>query len=103
MRRTETFASIKTRYHGATNHQGSRISITDDGAAGEALGPKRRRMVMPYDHSLNTSENHAAAAGLWIKKFIGINFSNARLAEPGLAFGGDYFWTWEFGQEGGAS
>jgi len=97
MSRTETFASIKTRYLGPTNFVGSRISVTDDGA----FGNKRRRLVIPYDHALNISENHAAAAGLWIEKFI--DLPNARLAEPGLAFGGDYFWTWDFlKQEGGA-
>ena len=96
MSRTETFASVKTRYHGPTNSNGSRMSVTDEGA----FGNKRRRLVIGYDHGLDVAENHAAAAGLWVKKFI--DLPNARLAEPGLAFDGDYFWTWEFGQEGGA-
>lgn len=90
-----TFASIRTRYHGATDHQGSRISTVDDGGrCASGSGPKRRRTSMSYDHALDTSENHAKAASIWIKKFI--DLPNARLAEPGLAFDGDYFWTWGF-------
>jgi hypothetical protein len=93
-----TFASIKTRYYGPTNHNGSRVSATDEGTFGSKFG--RRRLVMSYDHGLNLTENHAKAARLWIEKFI--DLPNAQLADVGLCFDGDYFWTWNFGPEGGA-
>jgi len=97
MRRVETFASIKTRYFGPTDHKGSRILATDEGA----FGNKRRRLVIGYDHGLDVAENHAAAAQQWLEKFISPS-GWATVSMPGLAFNGDYFWTWEHGPEGGA-
>ena len=108
MSRTETFASIKTRYHGPTNFNGSRISVTDDGG----IGMKRRRIIVEYDHELDVTDNHCRAAKRWIDKFINPTSMTmtdvywkpgaARIASPGFAFDGDYYWTWDFGQEGGA-
>jgi hypothetical protein len=43
---------ITTKYHGATNFRGSRISATGDGA----------RVSIPYPHELNGEAVHAAAA-----------------------------------------
>ena len=45
--------AIITRYLGPTNFRGSRI-VADAG--------KGARLTMPYDHALNTNENHAEAA-----------------------------------------
>lgn len=47
------FKSIITRYHGPTDHKGSRISASAEGVP---------RLYMPYDYALNAAENHAAAA-----------------------------------------
>lgn len=44
---------IRTRYHGPTNARGSRISATTISG---------RRVYVPYDHALNTVDNHTAAA-----------------------------------------
>lgn len=44
--------AIRTRYIGSTNHRGARI------VAQAAAG----RRVYPYDYSMSTEENHAAAA-----------------------------------------
>lgn len=84
------FASIKTRYLGPTNYRGSRVSVTDDGG----FDNKARRLIVGWDHELNTTGNHAAAASAWIEKFI--DLPDAHLADVGLAFDGSYFWTWEF-------
>ena len=45
--------SIITRYLGPTDCRGTRI-VADAG--------KGARLTMPYDHALNTNENHAEAA-----------------------------------------
>jgi len=90
------FASIKTKFIGPTDYRGSRISVTDDGR----FDNKPRRLVVGWDYALNPSENHAAAASAWIAKFIAdaADLPRARIADVGLAFGGEYFWTWEFDQ-----
>ena len=90
---TCALASIKTKYLGPTNFKPSRVSVTDDAAFGE----KPRRLVVSWDHALNPQQNHAKAARLWVKKYI--TLENARLADVGLGFGGEYFWTWDFGTE----
>jgi len=46
--------TIETKYHGATNVRGSRISATASGAS--------IRICVSYDHSLNSEDNHKAAA-----------------------------------------
>lgn len=44
--------AIQTKYHGPTDHKAARVSARcDDG-----------RLTIPWDHSLNADENHAAAA-----------------------------------------
>lgn len=44
---------IRTRYHGPTNTRGSRISATTISG---------RRVYVPYNHALNSEDNHTAAA-----------------------------------------
>lgn len=44
--------AITTRYHGATNTKGARVSAT--AAAG--------RIYLPFDYALNDIDNHFAAA-----------------------------------------
>lgn len=46
--------TIETKYHGASNVRGSRISATASGC--------KARVVLSYDHALNGEENHKAAA-----------------------------------------
>lgn len=45
--------AIQTRYHGATNTRGSRISATAEGG---------HRIYISYPHELSGAECHAAAA-----------------------------------------
>lgn len=47
------FKSIITRYHGPTDHKGSRISASAEGVP---------RVYLSYDYGLNAADNHAAAA-----------------------------------------
>jgi hypothetical protein len=44
--------AIVTRYHGPTNHKGSRISARAEAG----------RIFRHYDHALDAKENHAQAA-----------------------------------------
>ena len=46
------FQAIVTKYHGPTNTRGSRISAKAEAG----------RISVSYDHALNASENHRAAA-----------------------------------------
>jgi hypothetical protein len=50
--------AILTRYHGATNFRGSRISATCAAA----------RVYFSYDHALNPDGNHEAAARMLAEK-----------------------------------
>ena len=45
--------AITTKYHGATNTRGSRISAQDE---------NRNRVSLAYDDELSSDENHDAAA-----------------------------------------
>ena len=49
---------ITTKYHGPTNSNGSRITASYDG----------RRVTKSYDHALNSTGNHEAAALAFIAK-----------------------------------
>ncbi len=97
MSKPTAFSSIKTKYLGPTNYRGSRVSVTDDGG----FDSNPRRLVVGWDYALDTTGNHAAAAAAWIEKFIDLPFrgsskpTNAHLVETGMAFNGEYFWTWE--------
>jgi len=44
--------AITTKYHGPTNTRGARISARAEAG----------RIFVPYNHALNSSDNHAAAA-----------------------------------------
>ena len=88
----DTFASFRTRYYGPTNTKGSKIIATDDWPREWVLGERSlRRKFVDYDHALNSTENHEMAARKWLDEYI----PEARLASPGLAFDGDYYWTWQ--------
>ena len=82
-----TRASIRTRFHGPTNHKGSRITVTDDGP----FGRSPRRLTVECHHALDSQANHARAAQLWLDKH---NPGNVVVRGPGLAFDHDYYWTW---------
>lgn len=64
--------AIITKYHGATNFRGSRISAFDGD----------NRVVIPYPHELNSEEAHRAAAQAlcdklkWTGKFISGGLKN---------------------------
>ena len=85
----ETRACIRTRFIGATNHRGSRITVTDDW--NEMWGGKRRRLTIDVQDALSSSENHYHAAFKWLAKYN----PEASIVEPGLGFKGEYYWTWE--------
>lgn len=53
------FQAIVTKYHGPTNHKGSRISARAEAG----------RVVVSYDHALNISDNHKAAAQALVERF----------------------------------
>jgi hypothetical protein len=82
-----TRASIRSRFNGPTNTKSSRVTVSDDGAFSE----KPRRITFHWDYGMNPTENHFHAAQIWLDKF---NPGN-KIVGPGLAFDGDYFWTWE--------
>jgi len=73
--------AIRTRYHGATNTRGARITATCEAGS----------LTLPRDYSLNIDQDYARAA--------------QRLAERmgwsgvyrGGEFGGDYYWVCESG------
>ena len=78
-----TRSAIRTRYHGATNYTGSRISATDG----------NKRIFVPYDYSKNGNENHCAAAQTFFDKDE--RFKIKVKKRSGLCFEGDYYWTWD--------
>jgi len=91
----DTRASIRTRYAGPTDTLGSRITASDDWPpSGE--GSTRRRVTVSWDYGLDTPDNHHRAAVEWLACYR----PGATIAGPGLAFGGDYFWTWDGGTDG---
>jgi len=51
--------AIKTKYHGPGSVLGSRVSATAEGG---------NRVVLSWDHAIDTTENHAAAAKALCKK-----------------------------------
>jgi hypothetical protein len=68
--------AIRTRYHGATNTRGSRITASCEAGS----------LTMPFDYSLNDEGNHAKAAQLMIKR---LGWSGLFL---GGQFDGDHYW-----------
>lgn len=51
--------AIRTKYHGATNHRGSRITATSAGGS---------KLTIPYPHELNAEQAHRKAAELLVAK-----------------------------------
>lgn len=69
--------AIRTRYHGATNYKGSRISAAYEGG----------RIIMSYDSSLNSDDNHRVAAVKLAEKL------GWRTDMIGGYFGNDVYWS----------
>ena len=89
----DTRACIRTRFIGASERRGARITVTDD--RHEMWGGERidepRRLTMGVNGALGSSANHYVAAVAWLAKYN----PEASIVEPGLGFKGEYYWTWE--------
>lgn len=72
--------AIRTRYHGATNVKGSRISACDS---------EGFRVILSYDHALNGDENHKRAAYALRDKM------KWRGEMVGGSFGHDMYWVFQ--------
>lgn len=83
-RKRGAVAAIRTRYHGPTDHRGSRFTATSDDAR------DRRRLTVGYDYALDIDANHAAAADAWLDKFQ----PRRRRTFGALIFAGDHYHTW---------
>ena len=93
MKKAETRASLRTRYHGpSAASDNGRISAYRPGFSDQP-GDK---IFVSWDHGLNTDENHYAAAQAFARKFLR---PQAEIVPRGLCFDNDFFWTWE-GSEG---
>lgn len=79
-------ASIRTRYHGPTDHRGSRFTATADDTR------DRQRVTVGYNYALDVDANHAAAAQAWLDKFHGLR--QVVLTDTALVFAGDHYHTW---------
>jgi hypothetical protein len=81
LRRNQTsiYQAIRTRYHGPSDVRGSRIVARAEAGS----------VTVGYDHSLNLSENHAAAARVLIAKF-GWDGHGPYF---GGVFNSDYYWV----------
>jgi hypothetical protein len=73
--------AIRTRYHGATNTRGSRIT-----AACEAGS-----LTLPRDYSLNIDQDYARVAQALAQRMGWAGVYH------GGSFGGDYYWVCESG------
>lgn len=70
---------IITRYHGPTNYRGSRISATC----------WRGKVVLSYDHTLDSDDNHRQAATMLCQK---MNNEDREKYRP--RYGNDYRGGW---------
>jgi hypothetical protein len=79
------YRAIRTRFVGPTNTRGSRV-IAD-------AGDRASRVVLDWDHALNTDENHAAAAVAVTEKMGW----NGQYYSPlvGGGYRSDYFWVFQ--------
>tara|TARA_R110000822_G_scaffold51947_5_gene134848 strand:- start:80 stop:361 length:282 start_codon:yes stop_codon:yes gene_type:complete len=75
--------AIRTKYHGATNYKPSRIIATGE------LG----KVTVSYDHALDSTDNHAAAARLYVER--NVQYESVLDDQNGLCFDHCYYWTWE--------
>jgi len=89
--RPSTTVGIRTRYHGPTDTKGGRISACNKDGMRET-----RRIFVPYDHALDTSANHHAAASAWVAKFIQPRFDRTKCSATmrGHSFDHDTYWSW---------
>lgn len=80
---TARYRAIRTHYVGPTNTRPGRI-IAD-------AGDRESRVVVEYDHSLNTDQNHAYAAVLVTRKmgWVGEYFTPL----VGGGYGHDNYWV----------
>ena len=69
--------AIRTRYSGTS----STVAATANG----------KRIRVGYDHALDATANHAAAAQAYLDEH---NEFETKLVPNGLCFDNDYFWTW---------
>jgi len=53
------YQAIETRFAGPTNHRGARIIVRAQAG----------RMTVPWDHALNSDENHRVAAEMFAQKW----------------------------------
>jgi hypothetical protein len=83
-----SYAAIRTRYHGATNTKGARIVAMRPGYG--AFGPPER-LTMGYDYELGDTGSHHAAAVLFVAKY---NPYPVSIKPDAMAYDGDMFWTW---------
>lgn len=82
---TADYRAIRTKYHGPTNTRGARI-------IGDA-GDRQSRVSLPYDHSLNPTQNHATAAMAVVEK-MGWNTNHEPIT--GGQYDGDNAYYWVF-------
>lgn len=84
---TQARAAIRTRWLSPTNYNPARISVTDDG------GVDSRRIIVSWDslEGNTDADKHASAARKFLEKHN--KYANG-VVEPGLSFGGNYYWTW---------
>mgnify|MGYP003665889078 CR=1 FL=1 len=98
---SKSVASVRTRYHGPTDHRGPRITATSDDAG------DRRRLTVGTNDALDVDANHVAAAQAWLDKFIvrGVRHEyapgmfiygrrRAVLTATALVFAGDHYHAW---------
>lgn len=74
--------AIRTRYHGATNTQGARITAKASGG---------RSLTLPRDYSLDVDQDHARVAQRLVDRLGWTGVYH------GGSFGGDFYWVCESG------
>lgn len=80
---TAHYRAIRTRFAGPTNYRGSRV-IAD-------AGDSASRVTLSWDHSLNSEQNHAAAAIAVVEK-MGWN-TEYHTPITGGQHGNAYYWV----------
>lgn len=59
-------AVIRCKYHGPTNHRGTRITVSRFDGSGWGKDPNR--LTVEWDYSLNAGENYAAAVRQYLEQ-----------------------------------
>ena len=57
---------IRCKYHGPTNHRGSRITVARFESSAHGTDPNR--ITVGWDYSKNTGENYAAAVAEYVRR-----------------------------------